>query len=215
MRVGSLIDMSAHLAFGDAAATASDKLLAALRRESGQKPERVKASPLPAAARPSAPGRENYPALKIMGEVCDKYGISLADIRCSVRSGKFVRARQECYFRLRTERRLSLSQIGKFCGRADHTSVLYGIRMHESRLSGQPYQRSRTTQYGCESMPRSEVERLAARVTHYMQVRDFGWTWLQPAAPRLCLKRVFDRQDIHGRIADYFAARFPRQGDCG
>lgn len=74
---------------------------------------------------------------KIVSQVCVKHGVTFEEIVGQARSKRIVRARQEAYFRLREERQISWAQIGKMLGGKDHTSVLYGWRMHQAKLAVQ------------------------------------------------------------------------------
>lgn len=77
---------------------------------------------------------------EIIAEVCDDYGVSVADVMGPSLLRYITEARQAVYWRLRQERnaagrpRWSLPTIAGFMGR-DHTSILKGIRQHEIRLA--------------------------------------------------------------------------------
>jgi chromosomal replication initiator protein len=47
---------------------------------------------------------------------------------------ELVHARQEAMYRLRTEKNLSLSAIGRELGKRDHTTVIHGIKQHKKRI---------------------------------------------------------------------------------
>lgn len=70
----------------------------------------------------------------IIDEICKKHKISLPEIRGNQRSREVVAARFEAYYRLSTETKFSLPQIGRLLGGKDHTSVLHGIRKYKLRM---------------------------------------------------------------------------------
>jgi hypothetical protein len=76
---------------------------------------------------------------KIIRAVCDKYDVTLDEMRSVARNKNITTARHECFYRFRHEikqkgRPLSLPEIGKaFC--KDHTTVMHGINRHAERLS--------------------------------------------------------------------------------
>jgi hypothetical protein len=76
---------------------------------------------------------------KIIRAVCDKYDVTLDEMRSAARNKNITDARHECFYRFRHEikqkgRPLSLPEIGKaFC--KDHTTVMHGINRHAERLS--------------------------------------------------------------------------------
>lgn len=74
---------------------------------------------------------------QILAEVCAKHDISPMDILSARRRADIVVARQECMWRIRNETPLSLPQIGDRLGGRDHTTILYGVRMHEKRMAEQ------------------------------------------------------------------------------
>jgi chromosomal replication initiation ATPase DnaA len=75
---------------------------------------------------------------KIIRAVCDKYDVTLDEMRSAARNKNITDARHECFYRFRHEikqmgRPLSLPEIGKaFC--KDHTTVMHGINRHAERL---------------------------------------------------------------------------------
>lgn len=74
------------------------------------------------------------PSDVIIYRVAQKHGVSVADIKGSSRKQIYVLARQEASYRLRTERNLTLNQIGCLLGHKDHTTILHGIKMHTKKL---------------------------------------------------------------------------------
>ncbi len=71
---------------------------------------------------------------RIALEVCSKHQIQLNELISPRRSREVVRARHECFWRLKKETSLSFPQIGRYFGGRDHTTVLHGIRAHEKRM---------------------------------------------------------------------------------
>jgi chromosomal replication initiation ATPase DnaA len=75
---------------------------------------------------------------KIIRAVCDKYDVTMDEMRSAARNKNITDARHECFYRFRHEikqkgRPLSLPEIGKaFC--KDHTTVMHGINRHAERL---------------------------------------------------------------------------------
>ena len=75
---------------------------------------------------------------KIIRAVCDKYDVTLDELRGNGRNKNITTARHECFYRFRHEikqmgRPLSLTEIGNaFC--KDHTTIMHGINRHAERL---------------------------------------------------------------------------------
>lgn len=69
----------------------------------------------------------------IIDEVCTKHRVAKEAVFGQQRSRELVSARFEAYYRLSTETRLSLPQIGDRMGGKDHTSVIHGIRAYRRR----------------------------------------------------------------------------------
>ena len=112
----------------------------------GPPPARPKAVPLqmpvepvivalPVARAAEAPKPLNPPLasdapawLRIAYEVSEKHRVSVDDMRGRSHVKRFVAARAEAYFRIRTETALSYPQIGRRFGGRDHTTVIHGVR---------------------------------------------------------------------------------------
>jgi len=77
--------------------------------------------------------------LALVVDVCRTRGVKLDDLCGRARSRSVSRARQEVWWRLRTdpERYFSLPEIARLFGR-DHTTVLAGVAAHEHRTSSPP-----------------------------------------------------------------------------
>lgn len=73
---------------------------------------------------------------QICQDVADKHGIPAAQLRGVSRERRYAHPRQEAYWLARKTGRYSLSQIGRFFGGRDHTTVLHGIRAYEARKAG-------------------------------------------------------------------------------
>lgn len=61
-------------------------------------------------------------------------GLKVADVKSGDRSRKVVSCRQEIMWVLATQYDFSLPKIGGMLGGRDHTTVLHGIRRHQSRI---------------------------------------------------------------------------------
>ena len=64
----------------------------------------------------------------ILAEACAASGMSPEQIRCKTRFIKFVRVRQAVMYALRRRTEWSSTQIARFVGIKDHTTVLHGIK---------------------------------------------------------------------------------------
>lgn len=74
------------------------------------------------------------PARKILTEVADKHNMPVTAFRSPSRKIPFVKLRREACYRLSTELKFTLSQIGRLMGNQDHTTVLHAIRQHKKIL---------------------------------------------------------------------------------
>lgn len=77
-------------------------------------------------------------AQSIMRDVCRKHGLTMEELRGTTRRRDIVHARQECFYRMRTEvtalgRPLSLPRIARLFGR-DHSTIVHGIERHAQRM---------------------------------------------------------------------------------
>lgn len=75
------------------------------------------------------------PIEQIKREVIEKHGITMSEFVGPRRHRKFVAARQEYYYRARTETLHPFSYIGFHCGGRDHSTVMVGIERH-NELAG-------------------------------------------------------------------------------
>lgn len=73
---------------------------------------------------------------RIIAEVAEKHGMTVAMMLTNGRAHKGSYARQEACYRMREETTLSLKQIGRAMGGIDHTTVLHGHLSHKARLTG-------------------------------------------------------------------------------
>lgn len=71
---------------------------------------------------------------EIIEAVAAKHDLSSDAILGPARWRKVAHARQEAFFEIKRQRKLTLGQIGLIFGR-DHTTVLYGIRAHRDRMA--------------------------------------------------------------------------------
>jgi len=78
---------------------------------------------------------ESYvpPWKQVILDVCKKHKVSYADVLGEGRTHKVVKARQEVYYRLKVERNMSYSAVGKRLGK-DHSTIMYGVSKHEELL---------------------------------------------------------------------------------
>ena len=83
------------------------------------------------------------PARRILNEVADKHGMPPTTFRSKNRRMDYVLCRQEAAYRLNTELKFSLSQIGRLMGHRDHTTVLHAINRYKKNLAqgGGPWTR--------------------------------------------------------------------------
>lgn len=88
----------------------------------------------PTAYKNSGPRWQHSTAEVIVAEVCQKHGVSNAEIKGRTRRYAVVTARFEAYSRLSVEMGYSLPMIGRYMGGKDHTGVLHGIRKHKARM---------------------------------------------------------------------------------
>jgi len=77
-------------------------------------------------------------AQSIMRDACRKHGLTMEELRGTTRRRDIVHARQECFYRMRTEvtalgRPLSLPRIARLFGR-DHSTIVHGIERHAQRM---------------------------------------------------------------------------------
>lgn len=78
--------------------------------------------------------RENTHAL--IGDLAEPYGISLLGVLGFRRTRPYSVVRQAAYSAVRAARpAMSLPEIGRVFSNRDHTTILYGIRMHRARMA--------------------------------------------------------------------------------
>jgi chromosomal replication initiation ATPase DnaA len=73
----------------------------------------------------------------IIREVAQKHGLTVAEMMIRSRKQRIAHARQEAYFRIRTERKYTLHQVAAIFGDLDHATVIYGVRAHARRMADQ------------------------------------------------------------------------------
>lgn len=67
----------------------------------------------------------SFPSLQVLAEVAAAHGFAVTVLRSNWRGpAKLFAARRDAAKRLRTERGLSLNQIGRFLGGRDHSTIL-------------------------------------------------------------------------------------------
>lgn len=152
----------------------------------GRPPARPKAVPLEMPAEPvivalpvarppeprdpskplNPPLADDAPAwLRIAHEVSEKHRVSFEDMRGKSHVKRFVAARSEAYFRIRTETALSYPQIGRRFGGRDHTTVLHGVRRFTGGAKKLTVDELQRLQYRANRLRRTlatVVERIAA-----------------------------------------------------
>lgn len=67
-------------------------------------------------------------------EVAERHGVSVDELRGPQLRRQVTRARQEAMALIYATGRFSNSQIGRFMGGRDHTTVLHGRRSHAARV---------------------------------------------------------------------------------
>lgn len=107
---------------------------AEVRRRLYGRPE-TRPLPIPAPQPPPLPPTQSVDLrpgtlTRILFEVAEQHGVPVSNIIGPRRFGPIVRARIEFYFRATSETKLSLPQIGRRCGKRDHTTVLSGVRAY-------------------------------------------------------------------------------------
>lgn len=80
------------------------------------------------------PGPPRPTMRAIAVRVCEKHHIAMADLEGPSAARRFSRPRQEAMHEMAAMKLWSLTQIGRFLGGRDHTTVLHGVRAHERRL---------------------------------------------------------------------------------
>ena len=72
---------------------------------------------------------------QIIAEVCAKHSVGVAQLVGNQRNRQVSAARQEAMYRMRTETTMSYPQIARRLGRADHSTVMHGIKRHLERVA--------------------------------------------------------------------------------
>lgn len=75
--------------------------------------------------------RDEY--MNVIEQICIEYGVALHEVMGDSRVHDYVYARQACFYALQ-KMGLSSTQIGRLMSR-DHSTVLYGIRVHKERVN--------------------------------------------------------------------------------
>ena len=71
----------------------------------------------------------------IIREVAQKHGLTVADMMVRSRKAHIAHARQEAYYRIRTERNYTLEQVARVFGDLDHATIIFGCRAHAKRMA--------------------------------------------------------------------------------
>lgn len=69
----------------------------------------------------------------ILRDVCERYGVQLADVKGKSRVPRFVLPRHEACYRLKYEAGLSYGRIGQILGGRDHSTIIHGAKKHAQR----------------------------------------------------------------------------------
>lgn len=86
----------------------------------------------------STPSSRGGALTLIMREVCEKHGVTLAELRgVGNQTADMHDARYEAFYRVRVEVNLSYPRIGHVMGGFHHTTVMHGIQKHTD-LHGLP-----------------------------------------------------------------------------
>lgn len=84
---------------------------------------------------PQAAAITQIPSQAILSEVAEKHKMTIKEMKSDNRKWRFVKARQEAAYRLNSELKYSLSQVGRLLGKRDHTTILHAINQHKKNLA--------------------------------------------------------------------------------
>jgi hypothetical protein len=73
------------------------------------------------------------PSQQILKDVAEKHKMTVFDVKGPCRQMKYVKARQEAVYRMSTELKFSLMQIGRQLGFRDHTTILNSLQRYKKR----------------------------------------------------------------------------------
>jgi hypothetical protein len=71
--------------------------------------------------------------MRIVEEVAKKHQVTIRHLMNPGKDAKLVRARWEMYYRLHTERRMSMNDIARRTNK-DHSTVLYGVKKYKQEM---------------------------------------------------------------------------------
>lgn len=71
--------------------------------------------------------------------ICEFYEIKPTQLKGAKRDARLVRARQVCMYVLKTEGRLTYSEIGNLLGGRDHTTIMHGVEKIEGLLTSHAF----------------------------------------------------------------------------
>jgi chromosomal replication initiator protein len=86
----------------------------------------------------SGPAKAFYPD-EVIKSICDYYRIKPTQLKGEKRDANLVRARQVCMYVLKTEGKLTYSEIGNLLGGRDHTTIMHGVGKIEGLLESKEY----------------------------------------------------------------------------
>jgi hypothetical protein len=132
----------------------------------------------------------------IVRDVCAKHGVTKQQLKGTNRQLEVCLARHEAFFRLHTERGMSLPQIGRMLGGFDHTSVLYGVRRHQARMGGLVLDKRHSISWTPERRERAlSMRRAGATMAEIAEVFGCGATAVSAAFHR------WRSQDVDARAS--------------
>lgn len=77
---------------------------------------------------------DTRPLREVILEVCDRRGLTMAELMSPRRNAVLVWARQEAMWECRRQTSASFPQIARALGRQDHTTAIHGVRQHQERM---------------------------------------------------------------------------------
>lgn len=72
---------------------------------------------------------------KIINEVSEEYGVSACEIKSARRTRDIILPRKKFCYRAVTETGKSYSEVGRFCGGRDHTTILQAVRSYAELMN--------------------------------------------------------------------------------
>jgi chromosomal replication initiator protein len=91
---------------------------------------------------------------EVITEVAGKHGVTYLEMLSQRRPAALARARQEAYWRCMHETIASLPTIGRHFGNRDHSTILKGAKVYETRMkaaTAPPQDRDNSEHAVCEN----------------------------------------------------------------